>query len=220
MRGPPQSLQPQTIPATVPQQPVVPAVQNEEYHSAHRPAYPTAGDSYPAAAHHQPQGARPPVPQAPEAAQGYDKRYPRQPEPKGYPPQPPYRSEEASYFSKPPQHHNVDPVPRFFGAPPRNPAVSRPPPPGMTMPPGFPQPPKDGQGQNGLPTGRDGPPHVRPPFGATPNSQFRGPTGHPQARGSTEENHDMGGYQAPNQERYNGPVALQKQPPQHQEDQR
>ncbi|EYC31745.1 hypothetical protein Y032_0003g1213 [Ancylostoma ceylanicum] len=222
MRGPPQPLQPQNAPAAPPQQPVVPPVQNDEYHSAHRPAYPSAGNGYPPAPHHPPQNTRPPVPPVAEAAQGYDKRYPRQPEPKGYPPQPPYRQED-NYFNKPPQQHNMEPAPRFFGAPPRNPAVNRPPPPGMTMPPGFPQPPKNFQGPNGPSAGGDGgPPQMRPPFGGPPNSQFRGPPGHPQGRGSTEENHDMGGYQASNQqERYNGPVALQQQQSQQQqEDQR
>ncbi|KIH65392.1 hypothetical protein ANCDUO_04287 [Ancylostoma duodenale] len=209
MRGPPQPLQPQNIPAAPPQQqPVVPPVQNDEYHSAHRPAYPSAGSTYPPAPHHPPQNARPPAPPVSEAAQGYDKRYPRQPESKGYPPQPSYRQED-NYFNKPPQQHNIEPAPRFFGAPPRNPTVNRPPPPGMTMPPGFPQPPKNFQGPNGPSAGGDGgPPQMRPPFGGPPNSQFRGPPGHQQGRGPTEENHDIGGYQASNQqERYNGPVA-------------
>ncbi|RCN36661.1 hypothetical protein ANCCAN_17469 [Ancylostoma caninum] len=222
MRGPPQPLQPQNTPAAPTQQPVVPPVQNDEYHSAHRPAYPSTGSTYPPVPHHPPQNARAPAPAVSEAAQGYDKRYPRQPESKGYPPQPPYRQED-NYFNKQPQQHNIEPAPRFFGAPPRNPTVNRPPPPGMTMPPGFQQPPKNFQGPNGPSGGGDGgPAQMRPPFGGPPNMQFRGPPGHPQGRGSTEENHDMGGYQASNQqERYNGPVALQQQQPsQQQEDQR
>ncbi|ETN70239.1 hypothetical protein NECAME_14892, partial [Necator americanus] len=217
MRGPPQPQQPQHVPAAPPQQPVIPA-QNGDYHSAHRPAYPSPADNYASPAHVQSQN--PPRPHAPppaESSQSYEKRYPpRHPEPRNYSQQASYRHED-NYFNHQAQQHNVEPAPRFFGAPPRNPTVIRPPPPGMTMPPGYHQPPKDTQTQNAPTSGRDGA-ASRQPYGVT-NSQFRGPPGPSQGRESGEENNNMG-YQAPNQqERYNGPVALQRQS-QQQDDQR
>ncbi|VDM80535.1 unnamed protein product, partial [Strongylus vulgaris] len=129
MRGPPQSqhVPPSAAAPTVPQQqPVLPA-QNGEYHSAHKPAYPTIGDSYPPTAHHPPQNARPHAPAPADVTQNYEKRYPpRAPEQKSFPPpQGSYRHDEG-FFNKPPQQHNPEPAPRFFGSPPRNPATSKP----------------------------------------------------------------------------------------------
>ncbi|CAJ0595219.1 unnamed protein product [Cylicocyclus nassatus] len=220
MRGPPQLQQPAHIPPstaapTIPAQPPVVPTQNGDYHSAHRPAYPAIGESYPPVPHHTPQNARPHAPPPADVTQNYDKRFPpRAPEPKGYPPaQGPYRHDEG-FYNKPPQQPDAEPAPRFFGTPPRNP--HRPPPPGMTMPPGF-GPPKDHQAPAGPPAA-NGPPHGRPPFGG-PNAQFRGPPGPHQGRGSSEES--MGGYHNQNQpERYNGPVAIQNQSPQQQDDHR
>ncbi|KHJ91927.1 hypothetical protein OESDEN_08194 [Oesophagostomum dentatum] len=195
MRGPPQSQPSQQIaPTAAAQQPPPPPAQNGEYHSAHRPAYPPIENNYPAAAHHQvQQNPRPHAPPPAEVQQGYDKSFTKPTEQKGYPSQAPYRQDEGSFYSKQPQQHNPEPAPRFFNAPPRYPSGPRPPPPGMTMPPGFIQPPKDFHGPNGLPSGRDGPPHQgRSSFGG-PNSQFRGPPGvhPPQGRGPAEENRDM-----------------------------
>ncbi|XGW25105.1 hypothetical protein V3C99_006484 [Haemonchus contortus] len=131
----------------------------------------------------------------------YDRKYPPA-EPKRYPPDVPHR---PPYHSSQPEQRLPDTAPRFFSAPPRNPNMNRPLPPGMTMPPrGIPnQSPREDQ----KPIGNDG------GYGP-PRSSYGGPPGHPrgppgpvQSNRSMEESGDTAVYQ---QERYNGPVALQQ----------
>ncbi|KAK6029076.1 hypothetical protein OSTOST_04822 [Ostertagia ostertagi] len=198
-------LQPQYASAPVPEHPMKPSSFAPDPSEFNKPLYmrypPAPMDGYPPSQPAQ-QNARPPVPPRDESI--YERKYPPV-EPKRFPPEVPHR---PPYNSGQPEQRPSDSAPRFFSAPPRNPNLNRPMPPGMPMPPrGLPnQSPREDQKPTG--PGNDvshGPPS-RPPYGGPPG-HLRGPPGPLQSSRSMEDNADAPTYA---QERYNGPVALQQ----------
>ncbi|KAK5975963.1 hypothetical protein GCK32_004804, partial [Trichostrongylus colubriformis] len=175
---------------------------NNEYRGNHRGYPPAPMNSYPPTQEtQQSNGATMP----PRDESMYERKYPPA-EPKRFPSEVPHR---PPYQNQPDQRPSADTAPRFFSAPPRNPNINRPMPPGMPMPPrGIPsQSPRDDQKPAG--PGGDvgyGPPS-RPPYGGPPG-HLRGPPGAIQGNRAMEENGDPPGY---GRERYNGPVALQQE---------